>query len=86
MPDVILDPFHRALASLIEEEIETCKDRLASGQAARITEDTASVGEKYAALVAHISALRSVLELCRQVETNQNSLGPRPADVRVVQR
>lgn len=86
MNTVIRDPFHRALASLLEEEIEAAKERLASGQAARITEDTASVGEKYAAQVAHIRALRSVLDLCHQVEINQETMGPRPANVKVVER
>ena len=86
MPDQILDPFHRALASLIEEEIEKATTSLVSGSAARITEDTASVAEKYAAQVSHIRALQSVLELCHQVEVNQNTLGPRPAQVKVVER
>ncbi len=86
MPDVIRDPFHRALASLIEEEIEVAREKLATGQAARITEDTASVAEKYAAQVAHIRALRSVLELCHQVEINQETMGPRAAHVKVVER
>ena len=86
MADQILDPFHRALSELINEEIEAAKDKLASGQAARITEDTASVAEKYAAQVAHIRALRSVLDLCHQVEVNQNSLGPRAAHVKVTER
>lgn len=86
MADQILDPFHLALASLIIEEIDDAKERLAAGEAAKISEDTASVAEKYAAQVAHIRALRSVLDLCHQVEVNQNTLGPRPAKVRVVER
>jgi hypothetical protein len=86
MTDQILDPFHRALFELINEEIATTKDKLASGGAGRISDDTASVAEKYAAAVSRIQALNDCLELCRQIETNQNSLGPRPSQVKVVQR
>jgi len=86
MPDQILDPFHRALAGLISEEIEKREKDLAHGSASRVTEDVVSVAEKYAAAVSYISALEAVLELCHSIETNQNSLGPRPAQVKMVQR
>lgn len=86
MVDVIRDPFHRALAELLKEEIDEKIDRLARGEAARITEDTTSVGEKYAARVSWIAALRSVLDLCHQIETNQETMGPRPAQVKVSER
>ncbi len=86
MPDVIRDPFHRAIASLIQEQIEMLEKNLSHGSATQVSEDTATVGEKYAAAISYIRALEMVLELCHQVELNQESLGPRPANVKVVER
>lgn len=86
MPDVILDPFHRALAAMINEEISSRSEALANGSASRIPEDAVSVAEKYAAAVAYIKALGTVLEMCRQVEVEQNSLQPRNAKVKMVER
>ena len=86
MADAILDPFHRVLAQRINEEIRAKEHNLADGSAARITEDTASVAEKYAAQVAHIRALYSILDLCKAIELDQNTLGPRPAKVNVRER
>lgn len=86
MVDQILDPFHRALASLVNEEIAKRQYNLAHGSASRITEDMASVAEKYAAQASYIEALESVLDLCKQVESNQNSLGPRAVNVKLMER
>lgn len=86
MPDVIRDPFHRALASLIAERLEERKEALAGGGASLITEDVVSVSEKYAAAVSYIQALRDVLGLCQQIESNQDAMGPRAASVKVVER
>lgn len=86
MPATILDPFHRVLAATINEEIASRAEALANGSASRVTEDVVSVAEKYAAAVSYIKALRNVLEMCQQIESEQNSLQPRNANVRVVER
>ena len=86
MPDVILDPFHRALASVINEEIANRSEALVNGSASRVTEDVVSVAEKYAATVSYIKALKTVLEMCHQLEVEMHSLQPRNANVKVVER
>lgn len=86
MPNVIRDPFHRALASLIEERLVDLKENLAHGSAKVITEDMVTVTEKYAAAVAQIVTYESVLELCHAIESDQETVGPRPANVKVVER
>lgn len=66
-PD-LQDPFHRILHVRLAEDLEKRKDALSKGSAARITEDTQSVPEKYAAQVAYIKALQDVLDLCEELE------------------
>jgi len=86
MPEIIRDPFHRALASLLKERLDEIKENLAHGAAARIAEDVATVGEKYALIMGRIESIEYVLQLCHDIETNQETLGPRPAPVKVVER
>lgn len=86
MPDIILDPFHRTLNAAIEARLEDLKEKLAHGAAARITEDTVSVAEKYAAMTASIHELETVQAMCRQIEVEQNTVQPRVAKVSIRER
>lgn len=86
MPDVILDPFHRTLNAAIETRLEDLKEKLCHGAATRVTEDTVSVSEKYAALVAQIRELEVVQAMCRQIEVEQNTIQPRVAKTTVRER
>jgi hypothetical protein len=85
MPDVITDPFHRALKFALEEQITLAMGRLAAGSASLITEDRATVAEKYAAQVARIQALNDVLEMCVLIEKNMLDVGVRP-NIKVVEK
>jgi hypothetical protein len=75
----ISDPFHRRLYTLLTQELANRMTDLANGSAARISEDTASVGEKYAAQVAYIKAMNDVLEICDDI-SNPKPKEPQPGE------
>lgn len=74
-PDLI-DPFHKAIHAKLMEERSNRIIGLAAGSAAKITEDTQTVAEKYAAQVSYIKALEDVMEICKQLERER--YGERP--------
>lgn len=86
MPDVILDPFHRRLAQVINVQLDDLKEKLAHGAAMPTVGDVTSVAEKYAAAVSVIQAYETVLEMCKMIETEQNTVQPRAARVAVNER
>lgn len=67
----ITDPFHRQLYMELTEEIARRTEQLASGSALLIVNDTGTIAEKYAAQVSYIKALYSVLERCKEIETER---------------
>ena len=82
MPNVIIDPFHRAIKVHLDAAIEQAVDELSNGSAAKLIDDAATTGEKYAAQVARIRTLRLMLALCEQVSEEII----RPAKVNVEDR
>lgn len=69
-PDLI-DPFHRSLYGRLQEVLTDRITQLAGGSAGKITEDTQTVPEKYAAQVSYIKALQDVLAICEELERDR---------------
>lgn len=65
---VLIDPFHRALYGALSVELDNRIHDLASGSAAAIVEQNATVAENYAAKVSYIKCLKDVLEKCAEIE------------------
>lgn len=67
----LMDPFHRALRERLLTVLNNRTEALASGAAAQGAESMSTVAEKYAALVSYIAAIRSVLDLCEDLERDR---------------
>ena len=72
----LVDPFFRKLYSVLSEDINARTISLATGSASRTIDDRSTVAEKYAAEVAYIDALNTVLEKCKEIEIDM--YGNRP--------
>ena len=72
----LIDPFHRHLYGVLSQEISSRMASLATGSASRTIDDRSTVAEKYAAEVAYIDALNTVLEKCKEIEVDM--YGNRP--------
>ena len=74
----IIDPFFRSLHDRLVEEINDKVDELTEGSAKLTEHDRETVAEKYAARVAHIKALRRVLDVCAELQLDM--YGPKGRD------
>lgn len=73
----IIDPFHRQLHQVLQEDLVRRVEQLATGSAAQVAGSQESVAVKYAAQTSYIKALRDILEKCAELE--QDIYGPKPA-------
>lgn len=75
MAITVISPFHRDLRRRLEEDLDGRIEDLAKGGAAVAGSeyDKVTVGERYAAKVAYISALRAVLRLCEEMDLESYS-------------
>lgn len=70
MPADIHDPFHRALAALVEGKYNERMVGLASGNARPIVGSRQTLGENYAEQIGYLAALRDVLDWAGSVEND----------------
>lgn len=73
----IIDPFHRQLRAVLDEDLTRRIVALSEGSAARVAGGVEEVAEKYAAQVSYIKALRDLIEKCEELE--KEIYGPKPA-------
>jgi hypothetical protein len=76
----IVDRFHQALHDKLSEELAKRMAGLASGDAAVVTGETVTTGEKYAAKTAYIKALHDVIDACEEISAEQHGTQRREAE------
>ena len=74
----IVDPFFRALHARLTTDLDNRVGGLANGTAKVTDNSTETVAEKYAEQVAHIAAIRLVLDTCEELQ--RDMYGPKGRD------